>query len=202
MTPHIPLVKRLTILVFNLLFPPLAVGTLTGFTSRETLLNSLLFLLAVLPSHVHGLYISTVYFTRKRRVRKGRWPGHPGLPGIWSEKVLTGGAGWEEARDLKEGRRRVGVLEGFGGRGRERGGDRSRSRNRSRSCIGGGRGVDDGWRRETRTRTRTRARSRPASIRRRSESRCAAWVANANLYTDGQNLGTCGNQVGGTGGHY
>jgi len=193
MSPHIPLVKRITILVFNLVFPPLAVGTLTGFTSRETLLNSLLFLLAVLPSHVHGLYISTVYFTRKRRVRKGKWPGHPGLPGIWSEKVLTGGAGWDEAQDLKDGRRRVGRLEEFGGRD----GAREREGSRSRSRVGGGRGVDDGWRREsrTRTRTRTRARSRPANIRRRSESRCAAWVANANSHTDGQNVGTVGNQV-------
>jgi uncharacterized membrane protein YqaE (UPF0057 family) len=90
---HIPLVKRIIVCFFNLLFPPFAVALLTGFTSRDTFINSCLFLLAVIPSHVHGFMISMTYFGRKRKVRKGKFPGEE-APFIYSEKVLTGSAGW------------------------------------------------------------------------------------------------------------
>ena len=126
---HIPLLKRLTITTCNIVFPPLAVGLLTGFASRETFLNSVLFLLAIIPSHIHGFYIAIVYFTRKRRVRNGRYPGRPHKPGIYSEKVLTGGVGWEDAERLKTGR----------GRKVDESGRSSRrtSRRRSRSARSG-----------------------------------------------------------------
>lgn len=127
---RIPLFKRVIITTCNILFPPLAVGLLTGFTSHETLLNSALFLLAVIPSHIHGFWLSTVYFTRKRRARKGKYPGKPHKWGIHSEKVLTGGVGWEAAEDLKVGRK-VYVDEGEGGRLSGRLSGRSRSRNRA-----------------------------------------------------------------------
>lgn len=98
---RVPLLKRLTITACNIFFPPLAVGLLTGFTSRDTFLNSCLFLLAIIPSHIHGFYISITYFTRKRRARRGQWPGSSRKAGVWSEKVLTGGIGFEEARALR-----------------------------------------------------------------------------------------------------
>jgi len=120
---HIPLLKRLTICLCNIVFPPLAVGLLTGFTSHETLLNSILFLLAVIPSHIHGFWISAVYFTRKRRARNGKYPGKPHKWGIHSEKILTGGLGWEGAEDLKLGKQ----VEG----GSIVGSMRPRSRNRA-----------------------------------------------------------------------
>lgn len=103
---RVPLAKRLVISFCNIFFPPLAVALLTGWTSHETFLNSMLFLLAVIPSHVHGFYISIVYFTRKRRVRQGKWPGKPHKAGIRSEKVLTGGAGWKGAETLKPSSRK------------------------------------------------------------------------------------------------
>lgn len=98
---RLPLFKRLIITTCNIIFPPLAVALLTGFTSTDTFLNSCLFLLAVIPSHIHGFYIAIVYFTRKRRARRGRYPGKSHKAGIWSERVLTGGIGWKEADRLK-----------------------------------------------------------------------------------------------------
>lgn len=114
---RIPLFKRLVITFFNIFFPPLAVGLLTGFTSSDTMLNACLFLLAVIPSHIHGFYISLTYFGRKRKVRRGKWPGKPHKPGIWSERVLTGGAGWEEAERLKKanGRKSTAYVNGMPG---------------------------------------------------------------------------------------
>jgi uncharacterized membrane protein YqaE (UPF0057 family) len=100
---RVPLGKQITICIFNLLFPPLSVGLLTGFTSRDTLINCLLFLLAVFPAHIHGFMISMTYFHRKRKVRKGKFPGK--APSYTkSEKVVTGGAGWEAYEVLRGGR--------------------------------------------------------------------------------------------------
>ncbi|KAK6074978.1 Plasma membrane proteolipid 3-like protein 3 [Seiridium cupressi] len=58
--------KRLVVLFFNLLFPPLAVFLLCGF-GADFAMNCFLFLLAVIPSHIHGMYISFIYFHRKNR---------------------------------------------------------------------------------------------------------------------------------------
>lgn len=96
---RIPLFKRVVIALLNIFFPPLAVALLCG-PNEDLILNCFLFLLAVIPSHVHGFYISLTYFHRKRRVRRGVYPGKK-KSGIWSEKVNTGGVGRREAERLK-----------------------------------------------------------------------------------------------------
>lgn len=91
--------KRLVVLFFNLLFPPLAVLLLCGF-GADFAMNCFLFILAILPSHIHGMYISFVYFRRKNKVRKGRYPGkRHGL--IYSEKVQNGGASQRQLEDIR-----------------------------------------------------------------------------------------------------
>lgn len=62
--------------------------------------TSLLFLAAIIPSHIHGFYLSCTYFHRRRKVRRGRWPGGP-KPLIYSDNVLCGGARWDEAQRLR-----------------------------------------------------------------------------------------------------
>lgn len=58
---------RAFLTVINIIFPPLAVMILTG-AGMDTMMNSILFLCGVLPSHVHGFYISCVYFHRRGKV--------------------------------------------------------------------------------------------------------------------------------------
>lgn len=96
---RVPLFKRVIIALLNIIFPPLAVLLLCG-PNMDFIFNCLLFLLAVIPSHVHGFYISLTYFNRKRKVRRGVYPG-PARSGIWSEKVNTGGVGRREVERLK-----------------------------------------------------------------------------------------------------
>lgn len=91
--------KRMVITVANVLFPPLAVMLITGLNT-DVLINCVLFLLVVFPSHIHGLYISLTYFNRKRKVRKGIYPGDK-RSGIYSEKVQNGGATRREVAKLK-----------------------------------------------------------------------------------------------------
>lgn len=55
----------------------------------DTVMNCFLFLLGVLPSHVHSFYISFVYYSRKRKARKGRYPGPP-HSFIYSDKINNG----------------------------------------------------------------------------------------------------------------
>jgi hypothetical protein len=76
--------------------------------NEDFVFNCVMFLLAVIPSHVHGFYISLTYFNRKRKVRKGIYPGKPKSL-IWSSRVNNGGASKREVEQLRlekeEGRR-------------------------------------------------------------------------------------------------
>lgn len=59
---------RTWITLLNIFFPPIAVMLIAG-PGYDCLMNCLLFLLAVIPSHIHGFYISCVYFHRRHKVR-------------------------------------------------------------------------------------------------------------------------------------
>lgn len=112
------MLTRLLLTLINIFFPPLAVLVLTG-PYTDTLLNCCLFLLGVIPSHVHGFYISCTYFHRKNKVRKGKWPGGPKSL-IFCRKVWNGGASEGRVEELRVGGRR-GKEEGgeWGVEGRE-----------------------------------------------------------------------------------
>lgn len=73
---------RILVMLVNIFFPPLAVMMLTGL-GADTAMNCLLFLLAVIPSHVHGFYLSWMYFWRRRKVRL--LPISP----VWCESPLS-----------------------------------------------------------------------------------------------------------------
>ncbi|KAJ9618796.1 hypothetical protein H2204_012928 [Knufia peltigerae] len=105
---RIPLFKRLVITTFNIFFPPLAVLLITG-PNEDFVFNCVMFLLAVIPSHVHGFYISLTYFNRKRKIRNGVYPGKPKSL-IWSERVNNGGAGWKEVERLRRQQKEGGRL--------------------------------------------------------------------------------------------
>jgi hypothetical protein len=71
----------------------------------DCLINTLFFIAGVIPGHIHGFYISCTYFHRKRKVRKGRYPGGR-KTGIYSQEVWNGGASNEKVRELYERQRR------------------------------------------------------------------------------------------------
>lgn len=58
---------RIVITLINIFIPPLSVALLAG-VEWDCTLNCILFFLGVLPSHVHGFYISCVYFHRRKKV--------------------------------------------------------------------------------------------------------------------------------------
>ena len=111
------MLTRLCLTLVNLFFPPLAVLLLTG-PYTDTLISCLLFIAGVIPSHIHGFYLSCTYYHRKSRVRKGKYPGGP-KAGIFDEKVWRGGASRERVQELRAGEeeRRRGGGRRVGGRG-------------------------------------------------------------------------------------
>lgn len=93
------MLTRLCLTLINLFFPPLSVLLLTG-PYTDTLINCLLFIAGVIPSHIHGFYISCTYYHRKRKVRKGKYPGGP-KAGIFDERVWRGGASRGRVEELR-----------------------------------------------------------------------------------------------------
>ncbi|KAF2215630.1 hypothetical protein CERZMDRAFT_3951, partial [Cercospora zeae-maydis SCOH1-5] len=79
----------LSLMFLNFFFPPLAVLIMCG-AEMTFAVNALLWICAIIPSHVHGFYVSCVYFHRRRKVRNGRYPGGPKAL-IYSDHVLNGG---------------------------------------------------------------------------------------------------------------
>lgn len=90
--------ERCTLTLVNIFLPPLSVMLVAG-VGMDALMNTLLFLCGVIPGHVHGFYITWTYFSRKKKVRKGRYPGGP-KPLIYSKRVINGDASDERVRQL------------------------------------------------------------------------------------------------------
>lgn len=109
------MITRLALTLINIFFPPLAVLLLTG-PYTDTLLNCIFFLLGVIPSHIHGFYISCTYFHRKNKVRKGRYPGGPKWL-IFDRKVWNGCASDQKVEELRRGMEEVRWRKGGGRKG-------------------------------------------------------------------------------------
>jgi uncharacterized membrane protein YqaE (UPF0057 family) len=132
------IIKRLGMTLINIFFPPLTILIICG-PETDLIINCLLFLAAILPSHIHSFYISCTYFNRKRKVRKGVYPGKWRW-GIYSQKVQNGGASNREIarlkREMAEGKKvDVNYYD------EERSGGRSKSRTRT-SGYGNGYGSE------------------------------------------------------------
>lgn len=95
--------------------PPLSVMLVAG-VGMDALVNTLWFLCGVIPGHVHGFYVTWTYFSRKKKVRKGRYPGGP-KPFIYSRRVINGDASDERVRQLWRAEQRASMGQDAGGDG-------------------------------------------------------------------------------------
>lgn len=113
--------------------PPLAVMLVAG-VGMDCLINTLWFLCGVIPGHIHGFYVTWTYFSRRRKVSKGRWPGGP-KAFIYSQRVISGDASDERVRQLWKAEQRARDEEQLG---RRRSSAARRGRRRSPVSAGGG----------------------------------------------------------------
>lgn len=79
---------------------------LVAGVGMDALVNTLWFLCGVIPGHVHGFYVTWTYFSRKKKVRRGRYPGGP-KPFIYSRRVINGDASDERIRQLWRAQQRA-----------------------------------------------------------------------------------------------
>lgn len=89
---------------------------LVAGVGMDALVNTLWFLCGVIPGHVHGFYVTWTYFSRKKKVRKGRYPGGP-KPLIYSRRVINGDASDERVRQLWRAEQRASMGQDAGGDG-------------------------------------------------------------------------------------
>lgn len=85
--------------------PPLSVMLVAG-VGMDALINTMWLLCGVIPGHIHGFYVTWTYFHRKRKVRKGKYPGGP-KSFIYSRRVINGDASDERVRQLWEAEQRA-----------------------------------------------------------------------------------------------
>ncbi|KAL3427407.1 plasma membrane proteolipid 3 [Phlyctema vagabunda] len=90
--------ERILVTIVNIFCPPLGVMLVAG-VGADALVNTLWFLAGVIPGHVHAFYITWTYFSRRRKVAKGRYPGGR-KAGIYSERVWNGDASNQHVREL------------------------------------------------------------------------------------------------------
>lgn len=79
---------------------------LVAGVGTDALINTLWFLCGVIPGHIHGFYITCTYFSRKRKVQRGRYPGGPKSL-IYSRRVINGDASEERVRELLRAEQRA-----------------------------------------------------------------------------------------------
>lgn len=79
---------------------------LVAGVGMDALINTMWLLCGVIPGHIHGFYVTWTYFHRKRKVRKGKYPGGP-KSFIYSRRVINGDASDERVRQLWEAEQRA-----------------------------------------------------------------------------------------------
>ncbi|KAJ9148427.1 hypothetical protein NKR23_g5044 [Pleurostoma richardsiae] len=84
--------SAILLVLVTILLPPLGVYAVAG-CGADFLINVCFTLLGYLPGHVHAFYIEYVYYDRREQAREGRFTATH-APGIYSERVQTGGGGY------------------------------------------------------------------------------------------------------------
>ncbi|EON98641.1 putative plasma membrane proteolipid 3 protein [Phaeoacremonium minimum UCRPA7] len=80
------------LVLITILLPPLGVYAVAG-CGADLFINICFTILGYLPGHLHAFYIEYVYYDRREQAREGRFTASH-APGIYSERVQTGGGGY------------------------------------------------------------------------------------------------------------
>ena len=97
----VPNIQYLLYLHLSTLYAHLTNISQVAGVTMDCVINTLFFIAGVIPGHIHGFYITCTYFHRKKKVKKGKWPGGP-KPFIYSQEVWNGGASNARVRVLWE----------------------------------------------------------------------------------------------------
>ncbi|PON24025.1 hypothetical protein TGAM01_v207036 [Trichoderma gamsii] len=82
------------VIFITIIFPPLGAWAVAG-CGMDLVINIFLTILGYLPGHIHAFYLEYVYYDRRQQAREGYAPPRR-APGIYSEKVQTGGQAFRQ----------------------------------------------------------------------------------------------------------
>ncbi|KAI2641930.1 hypothetical protein GGS26DRAFT_537649 [Hypomontagnella submonticulosa] len=85
-------VSAVLVILMTILFPPIGVWAVAG-CGADLLINICLTVLGYLPGHIHAFYLEYVYYDRREQAREGRYAARR-APGVYSDRVQTGGQGY------------------------------------------------------------------------------------------------------------
>ncbi|KAH8805876.1 hypothetical protein F5884DRAFT_463458 [Xylogone sp. PMI_703] len=85
-------ISIILVILVTLFLPPVGVFLVAG-CGADLLINICLTVLGYFPGHIHAFYLLWVYYDRNEQARTGRLTGVR-APGIYSDKVQTGGHGY------------------------------------------------------------------------------------------------------------
>ncbi|KAI0139361.1 plasma membrane proteolipid 3 [Xylariaceae sp. FL1272] len=78
------------VILITILFPPAGVAIVSG-CGADLLINIALTILGYIPGHIHAFYVEYVYYSRRDQARQGFPVLNQQAPGVYSERVQTGG---------------------------------------------------------------------------------------------------------------
>jgi len=84
--------SAILLVLVTILLPPVGVYAVAG-CGADLLINICLTILGYFPGHIHAFYLEYVYYDRKEQAKAGRFTASR-APGIYSERVQTGGNGY------------------------------------------------------------------------------------------------------------
>ncbi|KAL3422916.1 plasma membrane proteolipid 3 [Phlyctema vagabunda] len=84
--------SALILVLITILLPPIGVYIVAG-CGADLLINICLTILGYIPGHIHAFYLEYVYYDRREQALEGRFNGGR-APGVYSERVQSGGQGY------------------------------------------------------------------------------------------------------------
>ncbi|KAH9991088.1 hypothetical protein F4779DRAFT_632056 [Xylariaceae sp. FL0662B] len=84
-------VSAVLLVLITIIFPPIGVWVVAG-CGADLFINICFTILGYIPGHLHAFYLEYVYYDRREQAREGRYAAHR-APGIYSDRVQTGGLG-------------------------------------------------------------------------------------------------------------
>ncbi|USW53742.1 Putative proteolipid membrane potential modulator [Septoria linicola] len=90
---------RIYVNILGIFLPPVAVYLLYGF-GPDFLLNCALTIMGFIPGSIHQMCLDISYWNRRKKVRRGMYPGDR-REWIFSKDAQNGGIGDEEVEKLR-----------------------------------------------------------------------------------------------------
>ncbi|KAF1991260.1 UPF0057-domain-containing protein [Aulographum hederae CBS 113979] len=86
------MISAIILIIITIFIPPIGVWMVAG-CGADLLINIALTILGYFPGHIHAFYIEYIYYKKREESAQGVYDNTP-APGVYSDRVQTGGRGY------------------------------------------------------------------------------------------------------------